>query len=116
MKKSYYLTFGSLYSINELASLLNSKLDIEFTPRESSYIGYYLSYTGLYADKLTLEENFCQSTNEWREEQYKQYPVLIYLSNIQGRNSDKKSKSEYIKRCFLNIPDIALLKEQIVTE
>jgi hypothetical protein len=114
MVKSYYHTFGSQLSIDELTDLLRRRLELEFEPRESSYIGSYWQYSGRVADKITIESNLRTDSNEWKEEKFKQYPVLVYVSNFRGKNVEKKARSEALKTRMREVPHITLLKEVVM--
>ncbi|WP_143310270.1 hypothetical protein [Chitinophaga vietnamensis] len=115
MKKSYYHTFGSnIENIQTLARLLLDKLDLKFEMHESDYIGVYLKYSGLYADKITIEKNFNAIENNWKEQDFKQYKTLIYVNNTNGKNADKLGKSKYLKEALVKIADIIFLKEKVV--
>jgi hypothetical protein len=117
MKKSYYYLFGSMREdIEDVKQLLYKKLDLDFEPHESSYVGEYLKYSGVHADKITIERNFNKMENDFKEKEFQQYPTLIYVSNINGKNADKLSKSTYIKGALTKMEDISLLKEQVIEE
>jgi hypothetical protein len=115
MKKNYYYLFGSITKdIEDINKLLYDKLDLEFQPHESSYVGEYLKYSGMYADKITIERNFNKLENDWKEKNFQQYPTLIYVSNINGKNADKLSKSMYLKNALTKLEDISLLREDLI--
>lgn len=115
MKKSYYYLFGTLIDdIKSVSDILYQKLDLEFKVHESDYIGEYMKYSGLYADKISIEKNFNKIDNSWKEKEFKLYPTLIYVGNYLGKNADKLTKVQYLKKCFEKIGDIKLLKEDII--
>jgi hypothetical protein len=115
MRKSFFCLFGTKIPESELVELLFQKLDMKFIPHSSEYVGLYMKYSGLYAEKITIEQNKI-IYNDWKENEFRDYPTLIYLSNIQGKNSDKLSKTEYIKQQFFEIPGIVLLREEILED
>lgn len=117
MRKNYYALFGTTTTpLPDLAKILYDKLDLVFVLHESDYFGVYYKYSGMYADKITLEANFNTIENDWKEKDFRQYPVLIYVAHIQGRNTEKLSKSRYLKNVFPQMAGIKLLKEEIIED
>jgi hypothetical protein len=115
MRKNYYFTFGSqLGDLEAVKEYLNERLELEFEARESSYLGEYYKYSGKSADRISIEKNFNQNENEWREENFMQFPVLIYVSISDGKNSDKESKSKYLKNALMELDNIQLLREDMI--
>lgn len=115
MKKSFYSTFGASQEGAELAATLARLLDLEFALHESSYLGEYFKYSGLFADKLTIENNNPLS-GEPRYAQFKDHPTLIFLSNENGKNAEKSSKHTYLKTQLGKIPGIVLLDDLVHEE
>ena len=114
MRKSYYLVFGSKRPVEELEKAIGKALDIEFVPHASDYLGQYVKYSGLYADRLSIEQNQI-GAEEWKRGQFKDYPTLIFVQNTSGRNADKLSKNNHLKAGLPRMPDVTLL-EEIVRE
>lgn len=114
MKKSHFLLFGCSHSPETIATLIKKRLDIEFEPHESSYLGSYLKYSGLYADKLTIEENRPSALGDFKEDDFRDFPTLIYLCITSGKNRDKLSKAKFMKARLCEINDIKLLRESII--
>ncbi|GAL87794.1 hypothetical protein D781_4026 [Sporocytophaga myxococcoides] len=113
MIKEYFLLFASKKtSVDELAFSIYKKLDLEFTQKESLYVGIYNCYSGLYADKLTVEYNYVN--NEWKFDKYQDYSIIIKLANFTGKNKDKESKTKHLKERLIKIEDIILLEESII--
>ncbi|RSZ56967.1 hypothetical protein HF313_05100 [Massilia atriviolacea] len=115
MKKSFYSTFGTSQDGAELAATLARLLDVELVLHESSYLGEYFKYSGLFADKLTIENNHDPS-GEPRYAQFKEHPTLIFLSNENGKNAEKLSKHAYLKTQLRQIPGIVLLDDLVHVE
>ena len=115
MRKSYHCVFGSTRSIDELESEIGKRLDIKFEPHDSSYLGQYVNYSGLFSDRLTIERNQ-KNAEDWRYEEFKNYPTLILFNNTEGKNADKLSKTKYLKSVLLKIPNVTLLKETVLEE
>ena len=115
MKKNYYYLYGTQNEdLPGLAKLLFDKLDLEFDRHESDYLGEYFKYAGIYADKITLERNFNSIEDSWKEEAFKEYPTLLYVSNITGKNTDKLSKSKYLEEAFPQVAGMKLLRGKII--
>ncbi|WP_091153216.1 hypothetical protein [Mucilaginibacter pineti] len=116
MKKNYFLLFGSFLDSRQMAAdLLYQKMDLNFVPHESSYLGEYLKYSGLFADHMTISDNFNKAENDWSEPEFKNYPVLIFVSHDHGRNEDKKSRHTYIKKALPALGSFVLLKAYFTT-
>jgi hypothetical protein len=116
MKKSYYCIFGTNHSIAELVGILVKNFDMEFVEHESSYFGNYLLYSGLFADKLTIRDNSESTASEDSKNRFGDYAVIINLSNNNGKNSDKLSRTNYLKKQFSQISNVVLLEETIFEE
>ncbi len=116
MRKSYFLLYGSSLTPATLLALVGKRLDIEFELHESSYVGEYYKYSGLYADKLTIEQNKIGADEDYKEVTLKDYPTLIYVNISSGKNREKKSKLLYIKRCLREITNVKLLRESEVED
>ena len=112
IRKSYYYTFGSTQTQEELADAVGKLLDISFEPRISDYVGPYLLYRGAF--QLSIENNHTEWLGDWKAEDFKQYPTLIFLSVTEGKNVDKLAKSNYLKEQLSKIDGLILIKESIL--
>ena len=112
IRKSYYYTFGSTQTQEELADAIGKLLDISFEPRISDYKGPYLLYRGSF--ELSIENNHTKWLGDWKAEDFKQYPTLIFLSVTEGKNVDKLAKSNYLKEQLSKIDGLILIKESIL--
>lgn len=102
MKRSYFLRYGSLKNKEEIKALLEQYWHITCLEHDSYYFGLYYSYSGYYADKLTIkdkESEFSPSA---------EYRSLIDISFTQGENGEKQNRYEFIKNAFSQ-RDIALV-------
>lgn len=77
------LAWGILQSdIDELAKIIEQIFDIALTPHESSFLGEYYRYPNYPTSKLeesfSLQPNYVPAQEDWIEEDYKQYPWLLY--------------------------------------
>ncbi|HHT5754028.1 TPA: hypothetical protein ACSZAG_11225 [Listeria monocytogenes] len=116
MIKTYYLEYGSNYSKEEIRSFLDTRWDIVCTENDSSYFGVYFRYRGMHADELKITDNYLHS-NEWLNEEHKQYETIIKMAFIEGRNADKLSRYKFMKNVMnqLNVAEI-IHDEQIERE
>lgn len=115
MKKSFYATFGSSEDAASLAATLARRLDLEFSLRESAYLGAYFKYSGLFADKITIESNH-PASGEPRYARFADHATLIFLSNESGKNADKLSKHTHLKTQLGKMPGTVLLEESVHEE
>ncbi|WP_174939777.1 hypothetical protein [Burkholderia lata] len=115
MRKSYYLTYGTDLSKGEVAKLLESQVGLDFEERDSQYFGVYFQYVGLYADKLTIGDNFVESSGEWLDGKNK-CKTLIEVQINSGKNSDKLGKYKYIKSGFDGDKSFFIIKDECIEE
>ncbi|OCG15081.1 hypothetical protein A9G28_08730 [Gilliamella sp. Fer1-1] len=116
MKKSYFVTYGSDKSKEEISEFLHSQLDITCCEHDSFYFGVYFSYSGTYADKLTIKDNYISLSNEWLNEEYKQFNTLIEASFINGKNVDKLDKYNTLKKQFNQFSVLLIISDKCIEE
>lgn len=116
MKKNYFILYGTILPVTDILDYTEKRLDVKFDLHESSYLGEYYKYSGLYADSITIERNQIELKGEFKEETAKDFPVLVYISIAAGKNKDKLSKFKYIKKCFFKVSGVQLLRESIIEE
>ncbi|EAC3109976.1 hypothetical protein GZ243_000878 [Listeria monocytogenes] len=70
----------------------------------------------MHADELKITDNYLRS-NEWLNEEHKQYETIINMAFIEGRNADKLSRYKFMKNVMnqLNVAEI-IHDEQIERE
>nr|EBF5840147.1 hypothetical protein [Listeria monocytogenes]ECB9664314.1 hypothetical protein [Listeria monocytogenes]ECB9720217.1 hypothetical protein [Listeria monocytogenes]ECB9804987.1 hypothetical protein [Listeria monocytogenes]EHV5201390.1 hypothetical protein [Listeria monocytogenes] len=70
----------------------------------------------MHADELKITDNYLYS-NEWLNEEHKQYETIINMAFIEGRNADKLSRYKFMKNVMnqLNVAEI-IHDEQIERE
>jgi hypothetical protein len=81
-----------LYGIKEVdidaaKTLIEQFFDGRFVAHDSSYIGEYwlLSYPS--GGKVSLQPNLTPvEEDDWAEEDYKEYPNLLYISNLDAQD------------------------------
>lgn len=116
MKKLYFLKYGSDKSKEEISELLDNKWDITCSEHDSSYFGVYFSYSGLYADKLTITDNYIPFSDEWLDEENKGFKSLIKASFINGRNADKISRYKFLKSIFNQSDIFSIISDECLEE
>lgn len=115
MVKKYYCLYGaSGNDVDSVADQIASLLEVAFTRRHSSYSGDYCLYRGTLADELSVMSNYNSTENDWREEAFKDYQILVYVSNSSGKNLDRQSRSEHIKHVLVDAGKMPLLRERII--
>lgn len=116
MKKFYFLKYGSNKSKKEISELLNNKWDITCSEHDSFYFGVYFSYCGLYADRLTITDNYIPLSDEWLDEENKEFCTLIKVSFINGKNSDKLSKYKFLKNVLNQVDILSMISDKYFEE
>lgn len=116
MKKSYFLKYGSEITKEEISKLLDDKWDITCSEYDSCYFGLYFSYSGLYADKLMITDNYIPISDEWLDEENKKFKTLIKVSFINGKNADKLSRYKSMKNIFNHFDKLFLISEECIEE
>lgn len=112
----YFLKYGSDKSREEVFKLLERKWDISCSEHDSSYFGLYFSYTGLYADKLTITDNYIRLANEWLDEKNKEFNTLVKVSITNGKNSDKLSKYKFLKSALNQMDILSIISDECFEE
>ncbi|WP_338846790.1 hypothetical protein V8J88_23900 [Massilia sp. W12] len=116
MKKSYHCKYGANITTDEVIKIFQKLFDMEFELHESSYVGMYFKYTGLFADKVTINPKESASPDCLDDKDYEKYSCLIFIDNNSGKNADKLSKTKYLKFHLAKISDIVFLHEKIIEE
>ncbi|GKW08888.1 hypothetical protein [Pectobacterium carotovorum] len=109
MRKFYYLTYGSFESKESVKQLLDSIWDISCDEHDSDYLGIYYFYSGIFADKLTIKDNIQHEKND-------NFPTLIEISFINGKNTDKLSRYKFIKNVFSELKIASLINDEHISE
>jgi len=118
MRKSYYLTYGSL-SINKeaLKDLLHSKYHFSFAQGDSSYYGDYFFYgKSSYGDCIRIVDNYIEEIDYYFHEENKAYKTIILGQFVEGKNKDKLSQYAFIKEAFKHISQLDLLSDECVED
>ena len=74
-------------NLEKAASILEKKLEVVFTLHESSFRGGdYYRYDNKNEDEIILQKNYDFVTQEWSEEEFSDYPFLLYISSRSNFN------------------------------
>lgn len=115
MKKSFYLSFASPNSLDEVRKYFYDKFDIEFNEHESSYVGEYLKYSGMYADVIKLLPNV-MPTGDHLDRENGNIETIIEMSFVSGKNADKLSKYKYMKESIKRMNGTLIIKDETIEE
>lgn len=115
MRKSYFLKYGTDKDKSEIRALLGSIMDLMFVEHDSEYFGVYFLYSGLYADRLKIGDNYVSHAKEWVDG-VSRCKTLINLSFTEGKNADKLSRFKYMKDVFENLDELIFLDEQCLED
>jgi len=118
MRKSYYLTYGSLSLSKEaLMNLLHNTYNLSFAQGDSSYYGDYFFYgRNSYVDCIRIVDNYIEEIDYYFHEENKAYKTIILCQFTEGKNKDKLSQYEFIKEIFKHIRSLDLLSDECVEE
>lgn len=101
----YYDLYGLMFSnLDTARDFLEATLGIQFIPHDSFYHGEYYLFQGEEQEELMLKSNFDEVEQEFAEEEFSRYPVLLYASEVkdpqalQQRLVDASSKVELLRR------------------
>ncbi|MBA3874620.1 MAG: hypothetical protein H0X30_36285 [Anaerolineae bacterium] len=67
--------------LNQIATKLEAILNISWVARHSSFIGDYFEFGEPRGEIFTLQTNFDDYEDDWMEPKFKEYLVLLYISN-----------------------------------
>ncbi|MBN5368583.1 hypothetical protein JY531_13655 [Serratia marcescens] len=115
-EKIIFLKYGSVISKEEVSKLLDDKWDITCSEHDSSYFGVYFAYAGLYADKLTITDNYTPHSNEWLEEDNKEFSTIIKVSFTNGKNPEKLSRYKFLKNTFNQLDGLSIISDECIEE
>jgi hypothetical protein len=88
--------------------IVENALGIKFIAHESTYRGGdYYCFGKIGEEEFTLQRNFNLIDKEWTEEEFQEFPILIYV--------DKTSRAEEIEKLLgaRKVGGLLLKREQI---
>lgn len=109
------MSFASSKPLDEVCKNFRDRFDIEFIKHESSYVGEYFKYSGMYADVIKVLHNV-RPTGEHVHEANNNIKTIIEASFISGKNADKLSKYKYIKESVRRMNGTLIIKDQVIEE
>lgn len=78
-----YVTYGvSISDIHTVKSDLERLFDVTFEFHESDYWGEY--YLARFPDQQNIKIGFNFVDDDWREENHKEYPILLELNELKN--------------------------------
>lgn len=87
---------------------LEDKLDLDFEKHESSYLGIYYTYSGLYADSIRIKHN---------RKDFDEYPdskTIIDISFNTGKEKDKRSAFNHMLKILNRLNDTFVVEQKII--
>ena len=88
---SYYDMYGcKLLSLESAKSYVEHALTVKFAIRESDYFGKYYRHDFGDGEIVEIKTNFDSSEDAWIEENFKEYPVLLYVNKTMRHETFEK--------------------------
>ncbi|ENW53083.1 MULTISPECIES: hypothetical protein [Acinetobacter] len=114
MKKSFFLAYTTNLNSIDLVRIFEKKFDISFIEHSSDYLGNYYSYEGLLCDNFKILQNKLpdgdlQINNGGIE-------TILKLGFLNGKNKEKQSKYEFMKKQLASLDNINLHSFDILEE
>jgi len=111
MRKDYYLSYAIVDSIqNEIIDYLRAKYDFDFIERDSSFLGVYYLYEGIFADKMTIKVDPTLSEDNSATSE----KLRLNITIDSGKNRDKESKYKYLKKLFDKDENFTFISEEVL--
>ena len=83
-------------NVNGILGYLSNILQISFDERDSSYTGEYHK-AHFENGTIRVYPNFQQEENEWRYENFKQYPYIIGVRIEKGKKLERENKGLFFE-------------------
>jgi isopropylmalate/homocitrate/citramalate synthase len=110
--KKYYLTYAiRATDLDKVAQRIAKLLVMKVVPRNSSYVGDYVSCEGVAADRLTITPS--NRKHFPLEMEYKLYSLILFAQNTTGKNVDKELRHSQLKEKLTKLPELLLLEETV---
>lgn len=114
MKKSFFLAYTTNLNPIDLVRIFEKKFDISFIEHSSDYLGNYYSYEGLFCDNFKILQNKLPDgdlqINDGGIE------TILKLGFLNGKNKEKQSKYEFMKKQLASLDNINLHSFDILEE
>lgn len=93
MKNNYFLTYG--LRLNKDISLIKSEFescfDIVLSKRHSDFLGEYFLGKNDTLSRVTIEPNYVEYLDDWKEDSYKESTHLLKASFLSISSEDKEN-------------------------
>jgi hypothetical protein len=109
------LSFASSKPLNAVCKDFYDRFDIDFIGHDSSYIGEYLKYSGVYADVIRILPNVMPNS-EYVYGENKDIETIVEIFFTNGKNAEKLSKYKYMKGSVGRMNGMLIIKDEIVEE
>ena len=114
MKKSFFLTYASKLKVFDLAEIFEKNLIFLLLNIAADYLGNYYSYEGLFCDNFKILQNKLPDgdlqINDGGIE------TILKLGFLNGKNKEKQSKYEFMKKQLASLNNINLHSFDIFEE
>jgi len=88
-------------NLDEAVKIIEEKLNITFSIHESSYrCGEYYLYKIENEEEIIIQKNYDTHMHEWSEEDFPDYPYLLYIS-IKSNFKEIKDNLSKVDETFL---------------
>lgn len=115
MKKYFFLSFASSKPLNDVCKDFYDRFDIEFIKHESSYVGEYLKYSGMYADVIKILPNIMPN-GEHVYGKNEDIKTIVEISFISGKNNEKSSRYKYMKESVKRMNGALIIKDEVIED
>ena len=118
MNIDYFITYGffDLNMQDSIQNFLMESFNLEFDERQSDYLGKYLVSKKNLFDKCTIEKNFVDFLEDYKEKNHTNYEGLVKFSIIKGDPNDKmKLRDQVIKVIELKYPSLHLIRSREIS-
>ena len=105
----YYDLYGFVQDdLEQVRTELEATLGINFAPHDSMYRGgLYYRYDQSRSESLELQNNYNPEEEAHTEEQFSEYPVLLYVN-------EPSDPFEIERKLLRDLPSIRLLRRKIL--
>lgn len=114
MKKSFFLTYKTNLNLIDSVGIFEKKFDISFVEHSSDYLGNYYSYEGLFCDNFKILQNKLPDGDLQINDSG--IETILKLGFFNGKNKEKQSKYEFMKKQLTSLDNINLHSFDIFEE
>lgn len=114
MKKSFFLAYTTNLNLSDSVGVFEKKFDISFVEHSSDYLGNYYTYEGLFCDSFKILQNKLPDGDLQINESG--IVTILKLGFFNGKNEEKQSKYDFIKKQLASMENINLHSFDIFEE